>query len=171
MTTKTTLPKNNLLRVNYKINWLAILVVGWCFLFLASFYEKIRPASDWFEVHRIQISTTVVREDPLINYQRSIKLPFKGNWLAELQQYNLITRKWHEACSSNGVAIYSPDKSQPDPLYLTWWTFPIDCTPQNLGIYRLKTVWTIELPGGLTKQVHATSGNFTVIDVIPSKPH
>ena len=149
-------------------NWLALVVVGWVLLLGFSFYEKLRPASDWMEVHSLTIANTVIGSDPVMDYKREIKQPFAGHWISEVQIQNK-SGKWTATCIATGVANYSPDKEPPDPLTLKWWTYPIDCTPTTPGFYRVVTTWQINWPGErlspdnqLSKQTSVTSNTFRV---------
>lgn len=146
-----------------KFNWIAILAIGWVVLFGASMYERYRPANDWFDVKSIYIEDTTIGENPVMKYSRQIKQPFRGRWIAEMQHLQPVGQ-WVAECIATGDANYSPDKVPPDPLKLSWWTYPIDCAPKHAGKYRLSTSWTIELPGGLTKQVFAISNTFNVTE-------
>lgn len=150
------------------INWLALILGGWVLLLGLSFYERLKPASDWLEIQSLHIEDTTVGADLIINYERDIKQEFTGHWIAELQIQN-ASGKWTATCVAAGSANYSPDKEPPDPITLTWWTGPTDCTPSKPGNYRLSTTWHINQVGSklspeynLFKRTSAISNTFRV---------
>lgn len=144
-------------------NWLAIIVVGWALLVGASLYERYRPASDWLMIEQVHVDDVKLSDNPEMKYTRTIKQPFVGEWLAEVQMRH-PDGTWETFCASTGRSNYAPDKAPPNLLTLKWWTYPVDCTPKHAGKYRLATSWTTELPGGLTKQVFAISNTFNVTE-------
>lgn len=160
--TKMTIEKtNNSEKSSSHVNWTALIIAGWMVLVTASMYERARPPSDWLQINNVFVEDTTLGNDPVMDYSRIIKMPFKGNWVAEIQ-FQHQDGTWEAECTATGTANYSIDKLPPDPLTLTWWTYPKDCTPKKAGTYRISTTWSIELPSGLTKHIFALSNLFKV---------
>lgn len=160
---KTTSRRKKTVAGTNSLNWVAIIAIGWVLLLGASMYERYRPATDWFNVKSIHVADTTVGTNPVMQYARDIKQPFRGDWTAEVQ-YLQPSGKWIAECIATGVANYAPDKGPPNPTTLDWWTYPLDCAPKHVGTYRLSTSWNLDLPGGITKQIFAFSNTFKVTE-------
>ena len=106
-----------------------------------------------------------VGDVPNMHVDRVIKQPFKGSWVAEVEliesQGNFVYQ-----CGSFGEATYNIDNTLPEPLTLDFWTWPIKCSPQNPGSYRVETTWKIILPGGLEKELHKVSNIFAIYNPV-----
>jgi hypothetical protein len=147
--------------MRHSIPWPLLIGLGWVVAFGASAVERFTPASKWLEVRSVQVENTIVGVAPVMHVDREIKQSFVARWSVNVDKLNALGR-FVQDCSANGGSHYEPDKDLPNPLFLDWWTYPVHCAPTSVGKYRVDTVWTIELSGGLTKQVRAVSNTFVV---------
>lgn len=143
------------------IPWSIVLLISWVLLFGASGVQRLSPASDWMEVAAVSVNDTSVGVPPLMQVDRTIKQAFEGHWVSDIEREQ-VPGRFEKICSANGRAAYTPDNTVPRVMTLDWWTAPVKCAPDEPGRYRVYTIWTIELPGGLTKTVHRTSNVFNV---------
>lgn len=141
--------------------WRWILLVLWTAMLGASFLNDLAPASQWLEVRSVRVSDTAEGVPPHMKVDRTIHRPFRAKWLTDIEM-RLPSGRWLVLCTSQGANNYSPENDLPDPLTLDWWTFPVRCTPDGPGRYRVETTWLLEIPGGLTKEVRAVSNEFRV---------
>lgn len=149
------------MKARHHVPWSVVLLISWVLLFGASGVQRISPASDWMEVRSVRVFDTQAGVSPIMVVDRVIKRPFQGHWVTDVEREQ-TEGLFEKVCSSNGSSAYTPDNVPPRMLTLGWWTTPVDCTPREPGRYRVDTIWTVELPGGLTKTVRRASNVFTV---------
>lgn len=147
--------------MRYSIPWPLLIGLAWVLAFGTSAWTRWAPASEWFVVDSVHVEDSSVGFPPAMEVQRTIKQTFAASWNVNVDQLNDRGR-FVQMCAANGSGHYEPDKDLPLNLTLTWWTFPVNCAPAELGRYRVDTVWTIQLSGGLTKTVRAVSNVFSV---------
>jgi len=71
------------------------------------------PIADWFSVNQMQVPAVVTKNETIfIIFDRTIRKPFYGEWLVEVQKIN-EDGTVSVVCSGNGEANYTPNKSLP----------------------------------------------------------
>lgn len=142
-------------------NWSLILVLGWMLMLGMSAYERFRPASDWLVVDSVFVMDTTIGIPPTMHVDRHVKQSFEADWKVTVDRL-LDTGRYTRVCFAGGSGDYSPDRDLPKLLDLDWWTFPTKCTPALPGKFRVTTLWTLHLGGGITKEVRQVSNEFNV---------
>lgn len=127
-------------------------------------YRFIAPAQLWLSVGALHVYDTWEGEPPYISFDRVIKRPFRGAWIATVRIVSDGTNSF--ACLADGLASYAPDARLPPNLTLDWWTHPTKC---NLppGRYRLDTEWMIIPHDGYPAKTMAVSSNVFEIHALP----
>lgn len=148
-------------KARHHLPWSVVLLISWVLLFGAAGVQRLAPASDWMEVWSVKVYDTRAGVPPVMLVDRRIKQAFDGYWVTDIERKQ-AEGAFEQVCSAHGSAAYTPDNVPPHMLTLDWWTAPVDCTPREPGRYRVDTIWTIELPGGLTKTLRRTSNVFNV---------
>lgn len=115
------------------------------------------PASAWFTVDEFHVPDHSVGENPVIQFERTIKKDMTGRWSVETQLFS--GSRWVTVCRGSGVSNYTTDEDLPRPITLDWYRGSCDEKP---GLYRLQTVWLFSDETGLTRSVQSESNEFTV---------
>lgn len=102
------------------------------------------PASWWFDVRSVHVG-----HDLTMVVDRTIKRPFRGEWLASVRRWE---GGWVLACVAKGSSYYKQDAKLPAKLDLAWWTDG-GCKTLPAGKYMLTTAWTITGLGLLPDKV------------------
>ena len=144
------------------MKWLMFLVAAWGVVILTSVVKSNLPANYWFDPISLVVADAEVGTCPEIEYQRTIRRPFSGTWLATLQRQNQAGtftryRIWR------GESDYRPENGLPDALFrnLGWWFETDDCN-WPAGVYRVLTTWTIHPDVGGPRVTRITSNVFTI---------
>lgn len=105
-------------------------------------YRSYEPTSNWFNAIELTIPNFNVGDDPVITYSRVIEKEIQGRWLADVQK---ITEDGTiSICTSEGVALYEPDKVLPDEVTLSWLLQ--DSCHIDKGTYRVEVKWEFDIP-------------------------
>ena len=102
------------------------------------------PASYWFDVRSVYVGA-----DLSMVVDRTIKRPFRGEWLTSVRRWE---GGWVLACVARGSSYYKQDAKLPAKLDLAWWTDG-GCSTLPQGKYMLTTTWTITGLGLLPDKV------------------
>jgi hypothetical protein len=122
--------------------WTMIILGIWLILAAIPRVEDLLPGSWWFQVWSVHVEDTVEGADPEMVVVRTIHRPFRAEWVAEVERWHRGGFTAIPSCSSKGSSSYSPDNDLPEPLHLSWWIYPADCSLLP-GRYRVETVWTL----------------------------
>lgn len=117
------------------------------------------PAQNWFEVSSIFIPAHEQGDDPVVIYNRTIKRPFQGRYVAEVHSVetpNLVLN-----CSGTGTYFYSPADVLPDNITLSWLIGKRCDLP--VGDYYVEFNWYIWPVGYQVKTLTFKSVVFSVI--------
>lgn len=140
-------------------NMFSFFVAG--FLMIASAaIMHLWPASFWFEVRDVRVFDSRAGQPAVMAVDRTIRRDFRGEWLVSIRR--LEHGGWVSYCTARGESNYVRDSQLPDPLALSWWTYP-SCNPLPPGRYVMRTSWVITDPSFLPdKEVQADSNIFEV---------
>jgi hypothetical protein len=125
------------------------------------------PATDWFEVNELFVPDFEFGQDPLLAYERDIRRPFQGFWVAEVESRDaqVTPERFFAACTGSGTNNYDP-ADYLDPAKVTWSWFldrPCHIPP---GTYRMVVTWDMKIEGSdRVKRYRAMSNVFTVYPV------
>lgn len=141
---------------------LSIKFAPWIALLLLSPYFWL-PTSYWFDVDYVRVANTVVGVSPALTVSRTIHRPFVASWAATVRKVESEdgVARFVTTCAATGRTNYIPEASFPKGLNLDWWTFPVHCLLDK-GQYIMTTVWTINLLGGIERDVVVPSNVFMV---------
>lgn len=117
-------------------------------------------ASTWFTVPDIFVPDHNVGENPEIRYERSIKEPFQGFWVVEVQRQE--GDAFVLECSGSGVNDYEPADYIPNDMVRWSWFIAKSCLEVPPGKYRLRASWVLRRDGWPEKTVVKYSNLFTV---------
>lgn len=139
------------------MKWTVTILVMWAVLGSFAVYRASLPASYWFDVQQ-----TSVRYDPAVTdgcypmeVDRDINRPFFGEWVVTIMRKN-DKSGFYTYITFQGSIDYRPENKLPDNLNLCWWTWSkeLGVTLENHsislppGIYRIHTLWKLEVDGG-----------------------
>lgn len=127
--------------------------------------EKIRfdviPATEWFEVLEIYVPDHEVGDQPLMVYDRVIKVDFVGFWIAEVQNRNTekgAPVRFFAACSGSGSNTYEVG-DYADPSKTDWlWFLGRPCIIPP-GTYRIVVDYDMRLVGGERIKTYRAQSN------------
>jgi hypothetical protein len=124
-------------------------------------YQKDQVSvSEWFVVNEIFVPDHVQGENPLIVYDREIRVDVRGFWLVEVQRRD-IDGLTYTACSGPGVNDYEITDIIPDQT-VTWeWFIGRPCVVDP-GVYRLRVRYDFTRSGWPAKQLVVLSNVFTI---------
>lgn len=125
--------------------------------------DSVEP-SDWFVVNEIYVPDHEVGSNPLMIYDREIRVPHLGFWVVEAQRINPDGREgvFQNACSGSGVSDYDLDEVLGRGNEVTWeWFFGRPCVIPP-GTYRLLLTKDMTVPGYPVKQDRYVSNTFHV---------
>ncbi len=141
-------------------HWGLALIAAWLLLISAPKWPHLMPASHWFEVRSVHVFDTFEGFPPKMAVDRTIHRPFQGDWIATVMRQESGGR-FTTYCPAPGSSDYRPTASLPENLDLNWWTWPRKCDLPP-GVYRINTLWVLNLPEDATKYVRVTSNEFKV---------
>lgn len=123
-------------------------------------------ADSWLIVTDVKIHDSKVGKTPKMEVDRTIVDNFTGEWIAEVEKYNKLTKEFSVVCTGYGKNDYTTKDKLPsgNKLNLDWWTYPTKYTPTIAGSYRVKTKWVIKPLNYPKKEVRNTSNVFKVTE-------
>lgn len=140
-------------------NLISFTIAG-VFLLITAATIHFWPASYWFEVRSLHVSDTTVGDPVLMVADRDIKRNFLGTWTVSIRK--LGPKGQGVYCTAVNSTDYEMNSQLPDPLTLSWWTFP-HCDPLPEGKYYIRTTWTIKGNGFFPdKQLSQVSNIFEI---------
>ena len=119
------------------------------------------PAANWFTVNDIYIPDFKLGENPVMTYDRTIKEPFRGFWVIELERFLPDGRTVLE-CSGSGVNDYEVTDYIPENTVSFEWFIGKRCDLIPPGSYRIRGSWKMKRDGWPDKQVIRYSNLFTI---------
>lgn len=128
---------------------------------LGGFVDRFVPVSFWFEVRSVHVFDAPAGEDPRMAVDRTIHRPFTARYIAIVRRRG--ENGFSHFCSGSDTTDYQPDAAFPDPLTLSWWTWPKRCALPP-GTYRLDTLWRIETQTGVVRDLRNRSNEFRILD-------
>lgn len=112
-----------------------LLTVAFVYIMVASYYRIRVPATDWFEVTKLQMPDHASGSNPTLIYGQTVKTDFRGEWVIE------YVRKegdgWFAVCSNNGVLAFTPADTFAE-VELTLMEFMERLCTVTPGQYRLR---------------------------------
>lgn len=106
-------------------------------------YQNHVSPDEYFVVNQIGVPSFLVGENPKIVYDRVVKQPFDGRFVAEIQDAGTL----QAICTSEKAVNYTPDKKLPEGgATLNWLMYrePLPECVLPVGSYRVNICWTIE---------------------------
>jgi len=124
---------------------------------------SITPVSDYFEAS-VSVPNFKAGEDPLVVYDRQIKITFTGGFVVEVKSVEGASTACFGGLS--GVRYTAGEVLDPTVPTLTWYVAnPRDCTKSlKPGRYYLETNYTISSENSPDKHLTTVSNVFTVLD-------
>lgn len=119
--------------------------------------REIVPASAWFQVNSIYVPNFRSGDNPWITYDRTIKEPFKGFWVVEVQRRDPERNAFVLECHGSGVNDYETGDYIPDNLVSWEWFVGNKCSDIPAGEYRLRVSWVMKRPNWPEKEIVAYS--------------
>lgn len=119
------------------------------------------PAGSWFTVNQIYVPGHVEGSNPDMTYDRTIKEPFQGFWVVEVQRLD-ATGAFVLECSGSGVADYEVTDYIPENSVSWDWFTGGKCGDIPPGEYQLRASWKLKRPNWPEKEVVGYSNVFTV---------
>jgi len=119
------------------------------------------PAANWFTVNDIYIPDHRADENPTITYDRTIKEPFRGFWVIEVERL-LDDGKSVLECTGAGVNDYEIADYIPRNAVSFEWFIGRRCALLPPGSYRIRGSWKMKRPGWPDKQIVKYSNIFRI---------
>jgi hypothetical protein len=152
--------KNRLIELTLAI------MLGWTTIQIIQYREdqsraEIEP-TDWFEVFEVYVPDHPAGSNPNLVYDRVIREPFRGFWVAEVQQRDRLTdAASFNACTGSGVADYAPEDVLPDRTVSWEWFMGRPCNVAP-GTYRIQITYDMRRDDYPTKRIVVFSNTFKV---------
>lgn len=132
-------------------------------------WSQYSSPDDFFIVETVEVMNTPFGMDPIMDVDRTILQPFRGEWTAVVRP----TTSFEYVCGNHGFAPYRPDAELPEPVRLfDFWLFDRgdpaslcrpDWYPLPRGCYVVDTTWDFTDPmSSQTLSVHARSNTFCI---------
>lgn len=119
------------------------------------------PATWWVEIKSLHVEDSRLGEVPRMRVVRTIRRPVTGEWNKTVRR--VIERGLVTVCERTGSTDFLPEALIPADIDLDWWmSDPVPCKPLAAGHYVLTTVWQLEIPGRLPKELRVVSNTFEV---------
>lgn len=118
-------------------------------------------AATWFTVANIYVPDHKAGENPEMTYDRTIKEPFQGFWVVEVQR-QAADGAFSLECSGSGVNDYEPQDYIPNNTVSWKWFIGKDCSEIPPGTYRLRASWVLRRPDWPEKSIVTYSNLFKV---------
>lgn len=120
-------------------------------------------ASNWFTVNEIYVPDFKIGEDPLLTYDRSIKEPFLGFWVIEVER-DVGEGKFQLECTGSGVNDYQVADYIPKNQ-VTWsWFIGRRCEQVPPGDYRIRASWRMRRSEWPDKNIVKYSNMFKIAE-------
>lgn len=119
------------------------------------------PAANWFTVNDIYIPDFQIGDNPTITYDRTIKEPFRGFWVIEVERF-LEDGKTILECTGSGVNDYEVTDYIPRNSVSFEWFIGRRCEALPPGSYRLRGSWKMKRYGWPDKQIIKYSNVFKI---------
>lgn len=126
---------------------------------LGGLIDRYVPTARWLEVRSVKVEDAMAGDDPIMHVDRAINTTFHGEYVAIIKRKGIAGFSYF--CSGIGGSDYRPDAVLPDPLHLSWWVYPSRCDLPP-GRYLVDTLWRIDTPSGVTREVRNRSNIFTI---------
>jgi hypothetical protein len=124
-------------------------------------------AENWFTVNKLYVPNTTAGEDPIITYDRTIKEPFRGFWVTEVQRLDESSGAFTLECSGSGINDYEIVDYIPNNQVRWSWYVGNKCSNLTPGQYRLRSSWKMRRSSWPDKEVVVYSNLF---QIRPSRP-
>lgn len=131
------------------------------YLFIDGVWRAFVPTSYWFDAKDIHIEDTVEGVPPKIEVEREIKRPFRARWLVTIL-FKDMNGDFFTYCWTRGENDYRPDNALPPDIDLAWWLGSRNRCHLLPGIYKVNTIWTLEIEGHEIREVRISSNEFEV---------
>lgn len=135
-------------------------------LYLTDYFQQRSradvPAANWFTVNDIFIPDFRRGENPIITYDRTIKEPFEGFWVIEIERFLPDGRTILE-CTGSGTNDYEVANYIPENKVSFQWFIGKRCDAMPAGEYRMRGSWKMKRPGWPEKQIIRHSNVFRVL--------
>ena len=115
-------------------------------------------AYQFFEVKQLYVEDFSEGEDGILAYDRIIKGPFRGEWVAVISEVR--GQSLYPSCTASGGTDYKPDKVLP-PIVTLKWYMQRDC-PLTPGRYRIEVKYRITVPNYPDMDYRVVSNVFEV---------
>jgi hypothetical protein len=119
------------------------------------------PAANWFTVNDIYVPDFKLGENPTMTYDRSIKEPFRGFWVIELERFQDDGKTVLE-CTGSGVNDYEVADFLPRNSVTFEWFIGRKCPSLSPGNYRMRGSWKMKRDGWPDKQIIRYSNVFKI---------
>jgi hypothetical protein len=119
-------------------------------------------AQNWLTVNDIYVPDHEAGSNPEITYDRTIKEPFQGFWVVEVQR-RAADGTFVLECSGSGINDYEPQDYIPNNIVRWSWFIGKSCSDIPAGTYRIRASWTLRRAGWPEKQLVAYSNIFRVL--------
>jgi hypothetical protein len=119
------------------------------------------PAANWFTVNDIYIPDFHAGENPTVVYDRTIKEPFRGFWVMEVERFDGEGKTILE-CTGAGVNDYEVTDYIPNNEVTFEWFLGKKCPDLEPGSYRIRGTWKMKRDGWPEKQIIKYSNEFKV---------
>lgn len=121
-------------------------------------YREQQPATDWFVIQNLSVADSVFGDERIfVVYDRTIKMPFYGDWSVEVKQ----TESQFSICIGSGSSYYEPKDVIPNAAVDFAWLLGTKCALPP-GQYYLDITYRLHPLGFSDKEYRATSNIFTV---------
>ncbi len=149
----------------YRVTELVVaLMATACVIYLADNISDRRKAAvaatNWFVVNKIFVPNHMANSNPIMTYDRTIKVPFRGFWVTEVQR-RVEDGSFTLECSASGINDYDVGDYIPDNQ-VRWKWFVDRCSVLPVGTYRLRSSWVMRKPEWPDKQFVTYSNIFNV---------
>jgi hypothetical protein len=119
------------------------------------------PAENWFTVNAIFVPDFKRGENPTLTYDRTIKEPFRGFWVIEVER-QVEDGKFQVECSGSGINDYEVMDYIPQNQ-VTWeWLIGQRCKDIPPGSYRVRGSWKMRRTDWPDKQIVKYSNLFQI---------
>lgn len=113
------------------------------------------PPDDWFSINEVFVPDHRQGENPPMLYDRTIRVPFRGFWIVEVQRFEQGGKDgelFSPACSGSGISEYEPEDYIPENT-VTWeWFIGRECAVPP-GQYRLRVTVSMKRAGWPEKDI------------------
>jgi hypothetical protein len=136
------------------------------YLVWSNYVKEEKPAEEWFVVKNIAVPNFIEGDDPLMIYDREVKLPFDATWNVIISRVGVPTLD--PVCSGSGHHNYEPRTKMPE-AGVTMSFFVGDDAWRNCsnkmkeGQYSLRVSYEMRPEGYPVKHLSYSSNLFRVL--------